>query len=145
MKTHILNLLSISFLFIIFTVNISAQHNFLGKDKSFIINYYKIDPEFDVFIDTINSDKILISCKPSGVYPYHTYGIDLIADVCISYGFISKNRKVLDTYIENLDYLGKIIKKDSTFTNFVYAVELVNKIIYYSINQPYADSKINVN
>ena len=145
MKLYTLNTRILLFVFILqvmFTANIYAQHNFLGKDKSYIINYFKIDPEFTVSIDTIRSNKLQIICKTSSMYPYHTYEIDLISDVCISYGFISKNRDVFNTYIENLDYLGKIVKADSSYKNFVYSVELSDRRIYYSIKQPFADSNI---
>lgn len=127
---------------VVFVTKSYTQHNFLGKDQLFITNHYRLDPEFSIFIDTIKSNKILVTCKSSSTYPYYTYEIDMITDICISYGFVSKNRDVLNTYIENLDYLGKIIKTDSLLINFIYLVELPEKKIYYSVKQPFADSNI---
>ncbi len=134
-------LIVIAFFFI--PIYIYAQHNLLDKSQEFIIGFYKYDPEFTVHIDTLNRNKALITCKSVEIYPYYTYEIDLIEDRCISYGFVSKNKYVLESYIELLGYMGTIIQTDSSFTKFVYKVTLKNKIIYYTIKQPYANSNIS--
>jgi hypothetical protein len=41
-----------------------------------------------------------------------------------------------------LDYLGKIVKADSSFTNFMYEIELPEKKVLYTIRQPFAGSQI---
>ncbi len=133
------NLLFISLLY---ALSISAQHNMLGKSQEFITGFYKYDPEFLIFTDTLNENKILLSCKSANVYPYHTYEIDLVKDECTSYGFVSKNKDILKTYIELLAYIGEQIQTDSTHSNFVYAVKLPEKTVYYSIRRPYANSNI---
>ena len=131
------------FLFLLFqTFGIMAQHNMLGRSQEFITGFYKYDPEFIIETDTLNEEKILLSCKSSNIYPYHTYEIDLIQDQCTSYGLVSKNKDVLKTYIEFLAYIGKVVQTDSSGTNYVYAVDLTDKTVFYSIRRPYANSNI---
>ena len=133
---------SLLFISLLYTVSMSAQHNMLGKSQEFITGFYKYDPEFLIFTDTLSEDKILLSCKSSNVYPYHTYEIDLVKDECTSYGFVSKNKYILKTYIELLAYIGEQIQSDSTHSNFVYAVDFPEKTVYYSIRRPYLNSNI---
>ncbi len=121
---------------------LSAQHNLLGKSQDFIEGLYKYDPEFFVEKDTLNEDKILITCKSSETYPYHTYEIDLTRDRCVSYGYVSKNPDILKTYLEVLGYLGKVVQTDNNFSNFVYEVCLDDRTVYYSIRRPYSDSSV---
>ncbi len=122
--------------------SLKSQHNFLGKNQSFIVDYFMLDPEYSVNIDTLKTNKVLITCKSPDVYPYHTYEINLIEDKCISYGFVSKNKDILKGFIEILDHIGSIVKSDESFTNFIYMVELPEKKVFYSIRQPFAESKI---
>lgn len=129
------------FLLMYFYVNqIKGQHNFLGENQEFIVNHFKEDPEYSVNLDSVNDFTILITCKTFEQYPYYTYEIDIQRDVCISYALVSKDRQILDTYIDILDHLGEIIERDSSFQNFTYKVEGIDKNSYYSIKQPYVNS-----
>lgn len=119
-----------------------SQHNMLDKPMDFILGFYRYDPEFTVDVDTLSETKALITCKSVYFYPYYTYEINLIEDRCVSYGFASKDRIVMETYIELLGYLGTIVKTDNSFTEFVYEVVLKNKKVYYTIKQPYANSNV---
>jgi len=119
-----------------------AQHNLLGKSQEFIEGLFKYDPEFYIEKDTLNDDKLLLTCKSSQIYPYHTYEIDLTRDRCISYGYVSKNPDVLKTYFELLGFIGKVVQAENNSANLVYAVNIENRTIYYSIRRPYANSNI---
>ena len=119
-----------------------AQHNLLGKSMDYITDYYKFDPEYTVNIDTIRTGKVMITCKSPDIYPYHTYEINTNLDKCISYGFVSKNHAILETYVEVLGHIGTLLKADSSFTNFIYVVELPQKEILYSFKHPFAESRI---
>ena len=99
------------FLFIMCFISHAAfsQHNFLGKSLSFISEYYEQKTEYNFKLDTISENSIMITCKSNRQYPFYTYEIDQTKDRCISYGFVSKNREILDTYIDILDYLGVLL------------------------------------
>jgi hypothetical protein len=132
-------------LFLIFSFisfNLFGQHNLIGKTQDFILTKYQYDPEYTVKIDTINDNKILITCRTFEIYPYYTYEIDKLTNKCISYGFISRNREIFKSQIEMLDYLGKLIETDSSATNFVYELTLPEKKIYYTVRQPFVKSQI---
>lgn len=136
MKLH-----SLLFLMLIST-SMFAQHNLLGKNMEYIKEYYKFDPEYTVVIDTIRTNKVMITCKSPNIYPYHTYEINTALDMCVSYGFVSKDKAILETYVEVLGHIGTLVKADSSFTNFVYLVELPQKEILYSFRHPFAGSNI---
>lgn len=127
---------------ILLSLNAFSQHNLLNKTQEFIIGFYKFDPEYVVTIDTISDTKALITCKSINIYPYYTYEIDLVEDRCTSFGFVSKNSSVLESYIEVLGYLGTIVKTDSIYSEFIYKVSLKGKKVFYTIKQPYIKSNI---
>ena len=130
-------------LFILTFVSISvfAQHNFLGKSQEFITNYYNIDPEYTIKIDTINKYNSLITCKTFNQYPYYTYEMDMRNNICISYGFVSKNEQVLNSYIDILTHLGQVVAKDSLANNYTYKIEQEYKTVFYSIKKPFLNSE----
>ena len=125
-----------------FVCKLEAQHNLLGQTQKYITKLYELDPEYIVQVDTIGAEKVLITCKTSTIYPYYTYELDVITDKCISYGFVSRNREVLRAQLEILSYVGKLIERDSTSTNFIYVVNLPEKRVFYSIKQPFSKSTI---
>lgn len=122
--------------------SINAQHNFLGKTQGNIQRFYRNKSDFSVRVDTLRNDRILLTARNTTDYPYYSYEIDAIEDKCVSYGFVSKNRDILKTYIEVLDFSGSLISADSSFVNFIYMIDLTDKKIYYSIKQPFANSNI---
>lgn len=128
-------------LFIVFSFSAYSQHNFLGKSQEFIVNYYKIEPEYRVKIDTIDHTKSLITCQTFEQYPYYTYEMDLKNDICISYGFISKKEEVLQAYIDMLDHVGELIEGNIHSNVFIYKIEQSYKTIYYRIKKPFANSE----
>jgi hypothetical protein len=136
MKTTLLLIL------LFLTTNLFGQHNLIGQTQDYILKKYQYDPEYTVKIDTINDDKIIITCRTFDIYPYYTYEIDMLTDRCISYGFISRNRDIFKSQIETLDYLGKLVESDSTSTNFVYEINLPDKKVFYTVRQPFAKSQI---
>lgn len=133
---------SIFFVLIIIQSTSFGQHNFIGKSQKYITNLYDNDPEYTISTDTLHFEKILIKCRGVDLYPYYTYEIDLNTDRCISYGFVSKNREVFKTYIELLNFIGRIVETDSTNTNMTYIVTLPERKILYVIKQPFAKSNI---
>ena len=134
--------IAFSFLLFLFSTGLFAQHNLLGKSMQYITDYYKFDPEYTVNIDTLRTGKIMITCKSPDIYPYHTYEINTGLDKCVSYGFVSKNRAILETYVELLGSIGTLVKADSSYTNFSYLVDLPQKEILYTFRHPFADSRI---
>jgi len=123
--------------FILYSTLLYSQHNMLGKTQTEILGFYNRDPEFSVDVDTISNTSILITCRTSQPYPFYTYELDRINDLCTSYGFVSKSREILDSYIDILDHMGQIVEQDSTASNFTYKIETSIKSIYYSIKQPF--------
>jgi len=119
-----------------------TQHNLLGKSQAYITNLFQYDPEYIVNVDTISPTKAVVKCKTTNAYPYYTYELNLLEDKCISYGFVSKNQQILRTHVEVLDFVGKVIERDSSFTNFVYEVESPERKVFYSVKQPFAKSEI---
>ncbi|GEM_PF-1285360 len=142
MKHNVTGLFIAFMLSSIFSEVCTAQHNLLGKSQEFIEGLYKYDPEFYFEKDTINDDKLLLTCKTSEVYPYHTYEVDLTRDKCMSYGYVSKNPDILKSYFEILGFIGKVVQSEQNSANLVYAVDLENRTVYYSIRRPYANSSI---
>ncbi len=126
--------------FIFFGKLVVGQHNFLGKTQEYIVKYFDHDPEYTVVIDTIGKN-ILLTCKTSQPYPYYTYELDMKSNRCISFGIVSKNRELLDGYIDMLDYLGKIVQRDSAFTNVTYQIDLPNVRCYFLLKQPFVNSE----
>jgi len=119
-----------------------AQQNFLGKSQEYIYGLYTNDPEYEITTDTVHFEKVVIKCKGVQAYPYYTYEIDLLTDRCVSYGFVSKNREVLKTYIEILEYIGTVAEKDSVNSKVTYVVKLPKRKVIYTIKQPYAASNV---
>ncbi|MEA2041396.1 MAG: hypothetical protein U9N85_02435 [Bacteroidota bacterium] len=142
---HIYLIISISILLnTFFTNELQAQHILLGKSLSSIKSFYDKDPEYTIRIDTINSRKLLISCQSSNIYPSHTYEIDRLMDRCITYGFISRNEDVLNTYVEILDHSGSLINSNENFSQFTYMLDLPDKQIFYTIKRPYYNSSLKI-
>lgn len=118
-----------------------SQHNMLGKSQKYISSFYSLSREFNQKIDTIGQNTILLTYKTQKQYPFYTYEIDLMQGNCVSYGIVAKDKTVLDTYFELLNYIGEIVKVDSTYNNFVYKIETSNKISYFTIKQPFINSQ----
>jgi len=132
---------TVFFIIILFSgLQVDAQHNFLGENKDFILNHFKNDPEYSIEIDTINKNTTLITCKTFNQYPYYTYEIDLMKDACTSYAFISKDRNILDAYVDVLEHIGEVVECDSTKKNITYKVSANDKNSYFSIKQPFFNS-----
>ncbi len=112
----------------------------LGKGSSFILNYYCNDPEYEVIIDTINEEKLLIKCTSLNIYPHHNFEINRIFDRCIAYSFTSKNKDVLNTYLDMLKYLGNLVVADEEEFFFKYLVTLPDKKVYYTIRKPFQNN-----
>ncbi len=132
------------YLFFILLITISqktySQHNMLGKTGTYVGSYYNINQKYSVKVDTISTESIMLTCRTQLEYPYYTYEIDLKSNICISYGIVSKERRTLDNYFEILDYLGELVKVDSTFSNFTYKIEKQEKDCYYTIKQLFKNS-----
>ncbi len=126
----------------IFSVNFTfSQHNMLGKTKIYIESFYRLSNTYTLQTDTINKESVLITCKAKEHYPYYTYEINLKDKICVSYGIVSKNKNILDTYLELLSYLGELVTVDSTFSNFTYKIETKDKLSIFSIKKPYINSQ----
>jgi len=126
----------------LFSINITfSQHNMLGKTKIYIESFYKLSNNYIIKTDTINKEALLITCKTKEHYPYYTYEIDLKNKICVSYGIVSKNKKILNTYLELLGYLGELVEVDSTYNNFTYKIETKDKLSVFSIKKPYLNSQ----
>jgi len=117
-----------------------SQHNFLGESQEFIMKQYNKDPEYSIEIDTINKYTTLITCKTFEQYPYYTYEVDLLRNVCMSYAFVSKDREIYDTYVDILEHIGEVVERDSSYQNVTYKVAGNGKNAYYSIKQPFINS-----
>lgn len=118
-----------------------GQDNFIGKSEEFVINYFRTDTVYTLKTDTIDRKTILLTFRPKSQYPFYTYEIDLRTDQCISYGMVSKNTDVLNTYISVLNFLGEKIETDPA--NITYRVRANTGIFcYYYIKQPYINSKV---
>jgi len=131
----------IIFFVLFFPISVAGQHNMLGKSQKEILSLYNTDPEYIVKVDTLNSQTILITCKTSALYPYYTYEVNRLNNRCVSFGFVSKDKQILDSYIDILEHVGERIESDSTFTNFTYKVSTASKIVYYSVKQPFINSE----
>ena len=126
----------------LFSINLSfSQYNMLGKTKVYIESFYKLSNTYTLKTDTINKESVLITCKTKEHYPFYTYEINLKDKICVSYGIVSKNKKILDTYLELLGYLGELITVDSTYNNFTYKIETKDKLSIFSIKKPYINSQ----
>ncbi len=137
-KIHIINFIVLFFLCVTTSV---AQHNFLGTNKEYIMRYFNNDPEYSVTIDTANNSVIMLTCKTFNQYPYYTYEIDMDKNVCISYAFVSKDKNILNAYLDVLFHIGEVIAADSTMKNVIFRVVKNNKKYTYSVKQPYFDSE----
>lgn len=129
----------------VFCINSQAfsQSNMLGKSLQYIYNKYNIDPEYFVKTDTVNSSTIVVTCRTSVTYPYYTFEIDRNSDECVSYGTVSKDRKVYDTYIELLSLVGKTVDHDPKNENTTFLVRTnTGNNLYFSIKQPFKNSEL---
>lgn len=122
--------------------DMKSQHIMLGKSPQYILDYYNNDPEYLVSIDTISSEKMLINCRSANIYPHHTFEINRLLDRCISYGFVSKNTDVLNTYIEILDHAGTLLSADDAFSEFTYMLDLPDKQIFYTFKRPFLEHSL---
>jgi len=113
----------------------------LGKSKVYIESFYKLSNNYIVKTDTINKEALLITCKTKEQYPFYTYEINLKDKICVSYGIVSKNEEILNTYLELLSYLGELIEVDSTYNNFIYKIETKERLSVFSIKKPYFNSQ----
>jgi hypothetical protein len=113
----------------------------LGKSQKYIRSFYDLSSEFVLKIDTISKNSILLSYKPEKQYPFYTYEINIPENECVSYGIVSKDINVLNTYLEMLDYIGELIEMDSTYNNFTYKVSTDQKTSFFTIKQPYYNSQ----
>ncbi len=118
-----------------------TQHNMLGKSQKYIRSFYNLANEFTLKVDTIGQKTILLTYKTEKQYPFYTYEVDLLKDLCISYGVVSKDNSTLKSYLDILDYVGELVEVDSTYNNFVYKVETNQKTSFFTIKQPYFNSQ----
>jgi hypothetical protein len=133
-----INKLLLVLLFIsVLSFAVKSQNIMLGKSPEYITSYYNNDPEYSISIDTINAGKLLINCRSANLYPHHTFEIDRLLDKCISYGFVSKNQDVLNTYIEILEHAGSLVNANESFSEFTYMLDLPNKQIFYTFKRPF--------
>lgn len=131
------------FLFFVCSLNCFAQRNFLGQTRNFVFNKYHQDPEFIVKEDTVNQTTLIITCKTTAPYPYYTYEINLVEDVCVSCAMISKDRKIYQYMLNVLYDLGEIVQKDAKNSNIIFKMKSAdNKTFFYHINQPYINSEL---
>lgn len=134
-------LISLPILILFFVNSGYSQHNMLGKSQKYISSFYSLSRDFSQKIDTIGQNTILLTYKTQKQYPFYTYEIELMQDECVSYGIVAKDKTVLKTYFEMLNYIGEIVKVDSTYNNFVYKIETSNKTSYFTIKQPFINSQ----
>lgn len=120
----------------------NSQNILLGKSADYITSYYNNDPEYSIKIDTVNSERMLINCRSANLYPHHTFEINLLLDRCVSYGFVSKNQDILNTYIEIMEHAGKLVKANENFSEFTYMLDLPNKQIFYTFKRPFLDNAL---
>jgi len=118
-----------------------SQRNLIGKSQTYIQSFYNLSGNYNLNIDTINENSILLTYKSEKQYPFYTYEIELQEDKCISFGIVSKNHNTLRTYIDLLDYIGEMVEADSTYNNFTYQVKKDGKICFFTIKQPYFNSQ----
>ena len=118
-----------------------CQHNMLGKPQKYIRSFYNLADDFILKVDTIGQKNILLTYKTEKQYPFFTYELDLLKDVCVSYGIVSKDNNTLKTYLDLLNYMGELIEVDSTYNNFVYKIETSQKTSYFTIKQPFFNSQ----
>jgi len=108
---------------------------------NYIKSFYELSNEYNLKIDTLSKRSVLLSYRPEKQYPFYTYEINTLEDVCVSYGIVSKDQNVLKSYLDILDFVGEVIEMDSTYNNFTYKVATSQKVCYYSIKQPYFNSQ----
>jgi len=118
-----------------------SQHNMLGKSQKYIRSFYDLANDFTLKIDTIGQKTILLTYKTEKQYPFFTYELDLLKDLCVSYGIVSKDNSTLKSYLDLLNYIGELVDVDSTYNNFVYKIETNQKTSYFTIKQPYFNSQ----
>ncbi len=121
--------------------NSYTQHNMLGKSQKYIRSFYNLANEFTIKVDSIGQKTILLTYKTEKQYPFYTYEVDLLKDLCISYGVVSKDNNTLKSYLDILNYVGELVEVDSTYNNFVYKVETNQKTSFFTIKQPYFNSQ----
>jgi len=120
---------------------IYSQHNMLGKSQKYIRSFYELSNEYLLKVDTLSKRSILLSYKPQNQYPFYTYEINTMEDICVSYGIVSKDPNVLKTYLDVLEFIGDVVEMDSTYNNFTYKVATDQKVCFFSIKQPYFNSQ----
>jgi hypothetical protein len=128
-------------LFFAFIGLIRGQNNFLGKSQEYITQFYEKNNNFSMVIDTLTEDNILMTFKSLQQYPYYTYEINTKKNVCVSYGLVSKDENILQTYFELLEFAGKLVKKDKFSHSWIYEIRNGEKVRYYIIKQPYLDDQ----
>ncbi len=128
-------------IFVLLSFSVNGQKNLLGKSEEFIKNYFSDDPTFYLKIDSLTPENILLTFKSLYQYPYYTYEIDLMTDICVSYGVVSKNQDVLGTYLSLLNFAGTIVLRDSANYGFRFELKKGNTIRYYDIKQPYREDE----
>lgn len=129
------------FSIVIIITPVFSQHNMLGKSKIYIESFYKLSNNFVLKTDTINKESLLITCRTTEQYPFYTYEIDIKENICISYGIVSKDKGILNTYLELLGYLGELVEVDSTYNNFTYKIETADRLSVFTIKKPYFNSQ----
>lgn len=137
MKTSLTAIIVLAFCF-----NTHAQIDFIGKSRLAIVEHFSADPLYQIKIDSLSKGTLLITIKYNErQYPFYTYEVDTKKDRCSSFGLVSKNRDVLDAYLDILDKTGLIIQNDPEKKMIVYRVGIGNVCRYYSINRPYWNDK----
>ncbi|MBQ3689449.1 MAG: hypothetical protein II937_06225 [Bacteroidales bacterium] len=130
-------LLTIIIITIAFSTNY-AQYNMLGENYGHIWGKFNEDPEFTVKVDTVNNSTIVLTCKTSVGYPYYKYEIDIENNECISFGLVSKDRQVFETYIDMLSKIGDLVENDLSKHSFTYKVRTKeNEMLFYTFKQPF--------
>ncbi len=122
------------------TYSSHSQYNMLGKSQKYIRSFYKLTSCFSLKIDTISDKSVLLTYKTAEQYPFFTYELDLKTNLCVSYGIVSRDTQILETYLDMLAYIGELMEADSHFKNFRYKIETKDKTSYFTIKQPYVDS-----
>lgn len=120
---------------------IYGQRNLIGKTQTYIQSFYNLSKNYNLTIDTINQNSVLLTYKSEKQYPFYTYELNLNEDKCVSFGIVSKDHSTLKTYLDLLDYIGDLVEVDSTYNNFTYQVKNNGRVCFFSIKQPYFNSQ----
>ena len=127
---------------LILSIKLNAQIDFVGCSRLSIIEHFSNNPSYQTKADSLTKGTILLTFKQNDrQYPFYTYEVDTKKDKCTSFGLVSKNREVLEAYLDVLDRAGLVVQKDSAMKTVVYRIGLGNESRYYSINRPYLKDK----